>query len=176
MRNTAIALLQCTSVYPCPVEESNLRTITDLQTKFKDCVIGLSDHTLGIAAAVASVALGAKVIEKHFILDRKLGGPDAAFSLEPAEFKQMVTVVREAEKSLGRVSYKLSDRAKKSRAFCRSLFSIKDVRKGETFTEQNVRSIRPGYGLSPRYLQHIIGKRARKNIERGTPIAWNMVT
>jgi pseudaminic acid synthase len=135
----------------------------------------LSDHTLGIYVPIAAVALGAKIIEKHFILDRKIGGPDAAFSLEPVEFAQMVESIRSVEKALGEVNYELSEEARKNRIFARSLFAVKDIRAGETLTEDNIRSIRPGYGLPPRYLTEILGKKAKKDIQRGTPLAWDLV-
>lgn len=172
--NGQIALLKCTSAYPTPLEDVNLRTIPNLAETFKT-VVGLSDHTRGISVPIASVALGAKIIEKHFILDRKLGGPDAAFSLEPEEFKAMVKAVREAEKALGEVSYELTEKTKKSREFSRSLFAVKDIEAGETLTEENVRSIRPGYGLHPRYLVDVLGKKAKNSIKKGTPLRWDLM-
>lgn len=173
--NDQVVLLKCTSAYPAPFDEVNLNTIPDMAKKFKK-TIGLSDHTLGISVPVAAVALGAKVIEKHFILDKKLGGPDAEFSLEPREFKMMVKSIREVEEAMGKVTYKLSANILKSRKFQRSLFVIEDIKKGDIFTEKNIRSIRPGYGLSPKYLYNIIGKISKKNIERGTPFSWNLIT
>lgn len=173
--NDQIAILKCTSAYPAPLEEMNLKTIPNLADTFK-VVVGLSDHTLGISVPIAAVALGAKIIEKHFTLDRKLGGPDAAFSLEPAEFKAMVKTVREVEKAMGSVSYELTKKMKKNREFSRSLFVVKDMKAGEVFTEENVRSIRPGFGLQPKYIQDVLGRRAAKDIQRGTPLAWNMIT
>jgi len=169
--NNQIALLKCVSAYPTPLEEVNLRTIPHLAETF-GLTVGLSDHTLSSSVAVAAVALGARIIEKHFILDRSLGGPDAAFSLEPAEFKAMVQATREVEKALGEISYELSLRQKKAREFSRSLFVVKDVKAGEEVTEENVRSIRPGYGLHPRYLKEVLGKRFRKDLPKGTPLAW----
>ena len=174
MGNKQIALLKCTSAYPAPLEDVNLRTIPNLADTFKT-VVGLSDHTLGISVPIASVALGACIIEKHLTLDRKLGGPDAAFSLEPEEFKVMVKAVREAEKALGEVSYNLTEKMKKSREFSRSLFVVKDIKAGEVFTEENIRSIRPGYGLSPKYLKKILGKRAIQDIKKGTPVSWELM-
>jgi pseudaminic acid synthase len=174
MGNNEIALLKCTSAYPAPLDEVNLNTIPDIRDRFKT-VAGLSDHTLEISVPVAAVALGAKIIEKHFILDRKLGGPDAAFSLNPEEFKAMVDSVREVEKALGSVNYELTDKAKKSRDFSRSLFVVKDVKAGETFTEENIRSIRPGFGLHPRHLKDVLGKRVKKDVAKGTPISWDIV-
>jgi pseudaminic acid synthase len=163
--------LKCTSAYPAPIEEANLKTIPNLAETFKT-IVGLSDHTLGISVPVAAVAFGAKIIEKHFILDRKLGGPDTAFSLEPEEFKAMVTAVREVEKALGEVSYELTDKTKKSREFARSLFVVKDMKAGDVFTEENIRSIRPGYGMPPKYFYAVLGQKASRNIPRGTPLDW----
>jgi len=174
MGNEQIALLKCVSAYPTPLEDVNLRTIPNLADTFKT-VVGLSDHTLGISVAIASVALGACITEKHLTLDRKLGGPDAAFSLEPEEFKAMVKSVREVEKALGVVSYKLPEKMKKSREFSRSLFVVKDIKVGEIFSEENIRSIRPGYGLPPKYLKEILGKRTTQDIKKGTPLEWGIV-
>ena len=167
--NDQIALLKCTSTYPAPVDEANLATIPDLVKRF-NCISGLSDHTLGISVPVTSVALGAKIIEKHFILDKELGGPDAAFSIDKNEFKEMVKSVREAEQAIGKVTYELSEKVKRNRTFSRSLFVVKDIKKGEEFTSDNVKSIRPGYGLSPGYIQDVIGSIATKNLKAGTPL------
>jgi pseudaminic acid synthase len=174
MGNNQIAILKCTSAYPSPLEDVNLRTIPNLRETFK-AVVGLSDHTTGISVPVAAVALGAKIIEKHFILDRNLGGPDAAFSLEPNEFKEMVTAIREVEKALGEVSYELTDKMKKSREFSRSLFVVEDIRAGEIFTEKNIRSIRPGFGLHPKYYNKILGKQAKRDSKKGTPLDWDLI-
>ena len=174
MGNNQIALLKCTSAYPTPLEEVNLRTIPNLAETFHT-VVGLSDHTIGISVPIASVALGAKIIEKHLILDRKLGGPDAMFSLEPDEFKAMVDSVREVEKALGEVRYDLTDKMKKSKEHSRSLFIVKDIKSGEVFTEQNIRSIRPGDGLAPKYLSVVLGRKAKVEIKRGTPLSWNLI-
>jgi len=174
MGNDQIALLKCTSAYPAPIEDANLLTIPNMKETF-GTIVGLSDHTLGSSVAIASVALGAKIIEKHFILDRNIGGPDAAFSMEPEEFKQMVKSIREVEKALGKVTYALTEKQKKSRELSRSLFIVKDIKKGEVFTEENVRSIRPGYGLSPKHYSNVIGKMTTKDIERGTPLKIEMV-
>ncbi len=167
--NRKIALLKCTSSYPARPEEMNLNTIPDMIKRF-GTVVGLSDHGLGISAPIVSVALGACIIEKHFILSRKFGGPDSKFSLEPDEFKSMVEHVRETEKMLGKASYKLSGQPLKNRAFSRSLFAVTDIKKGEIFSEQNIRSIRPSDGLAPKYLRCIIGKKANKDIARGIPL------
>lgn len=169
MGSENVALLKCTSAYPAPLEEMNLNTIPALKEKYKK-IIGLSDHSLGIAVPVASVALGAKIIEKHFIIDRKIGGPDSQFSLEPAEFKQMTQAIRDVEKALGTINFDLTEKAKKNREFSRSLFAVKDIQAGECFTEDNVKSIRPGYGLSPKYFRDLIGKKAIRMIGRGEPI------
>jgi pseudaminic acid synthase len=175
MGNNEIALLKCVSEYPTPFEEVNLLTIPDLIKKFNK-IIGLSDHTLGISIPIAAVSLGAKIVEKHFILDRKLGGPDASFSLEPQEFKMMVDSIRNVEKALGDVTYELTGKQKISREFSRSLFVVKDMSKDELFNSENVRSIRPGYGLSPKYINEIIGKKAKEQINRGTPLSWELIS
>ncbi|MGB3907676.1 MAG: pseudaminic acid synthase [Methanomethylovorans sp.] len=174
MGNHQIALLKCTSAYPAPFEEINLRTIPNLKDTFK-VVGGISDHTLGTSVPIASVALGAKIIEKHFILDRDLGGPDAAFSLEPEEFQSMVKAVREVESALGEVNYELTEKIKKSREFSRSLFVVEDIKAGDKMTPENVRSIRPGFGLHPRYSDKIYGRKAKKDIKKGTPLDWDLV-
>ncbi len=170
--NEQIILLKCTSSYPTPMEEVNLLTIPDMKEKFKT-IVGLSDHTLGISVPIASVALGAKVIEKHFILDRNLGGPDSSFSLEPNEFKQMVDCVREVEKALGKVTYELSEKIQKSREFSRSLFVVKDIKKGDFFTEENVKSIRPSYGIHPKLIKQVLENTATCFIKKGTPLSLN---
>lgn len=174
MGNSDITLLKCTSSYPAPVDEANLRTMVNMKETF-GVKVGLSDHTMGSDVAVAAVALGAEVIEKHFILNRNIGGPDAEFSMEPAEFKTMVDSIRNVEKALGRVTYDLSEKTMKNREFSRSLFVVEDIKVGEFFTEKNVRSIRPGYGLPPKYLKEIIGKKARCKINKGVPLNWNMI-
>ena len=172
--NDQIALLKCTSAYPAPPEEMNLRTIPHLAAAF-GAPVGLSDHTLGIATSVAAVALGACIIEKHFTISRADPGPDNAFSLEPHEFKAMVDAVRETEKALGTVCYEVSEHEMGSRVFRRSLFAVKDIEVGEEFTEENVRSIRPGYGLPPKYLPITLGRCAAQPIRRGTPMDWDLI-
>ena len=172
--NEEIVLLKCTSGYPAPFEQINLRTIKSFQKDY-NVIPGLSDHTLGIEVPIAAVALGARVIEKHIILDRSLGGPDAHFSLEPAEFKMLVNTVRNIEKSLGRETYELTESSKQSRDFMRSLYVVIDVKEGEPFTAENVRSIRPGYGMAPKNYEKILGKRASQDIERGTPLSENLI-
>jgi pseudaminic acid synthase len=169
-----LVLLKCTSSYPAPPEEANLRTIPDLASRFI-CPVGLSDHTLGIACPVVAVSLGAGLIEKHFTLSRKTPGPDSAFSLEPAEFADMVRAIRVAEAALGGVHYGLSPAEEKSRVFRRSLFAVADIAAGDYFTEQNVRSIRPGHGLPPKELPKILGKPAARAIGRGEPLSWDCV-
>ena len=175
MGNENIILLKCTSTYPTPFDDMNLYTIPDMQKRF-DVITGLSDHSLGITAPVAAVTLGAKVIEKHFILDKKLGSPDVAFSLDPQEFGLMVKSVREAEKALGKVSYDLNAQSLKSREHARSLFIVNDIKTGEELTPSNVRSIRPGYGLHPKYYKMVLGKKAVRDIEKGTPLSWDFIS
>lgn len=165
-----LALLKCTSAYPSLPEDMNLRTIPHLSEAF-GVPVGLSDHTLGIAVPIAAVALGVCIIEKHLTLRRSDGGPDAAFSLEPAEFRAMVDAVRVAEKALGKVNYEMSEKEQASRVFRRSLFVVKDIKAGETFTLDNVRSIRPGHGLPVKELDRVLGRKATSDLERGTPLA-----
>ena len=168
-----LALLKCTSAYPAPPEEMNLRTIPHLAEAF--CVpVGLSDHTLGSAVSVAAVSLGACIVEKHFTLSRKEPGPDSTFSSEPHEFKEMVDAIRVTEEALGKVSYEITEKQRESRVFRRSLFVVKDIKEGEKFTEENVRSIRPGYGLHTRYLEVILGRKAKNDIAKGTPLSWDL--
>lgn len=169
-----LALLKCTSAYPAPPEDMNLRTIPEMMRRFA-MPIGLSDHTMGIAAAVAAVALGACMIEKHLTLSRSLPGPDSAFSLEPDEFKRMVDAVRIAEKALGTVNFGAAGKQESSKSFRRSLFVVEDIEQGAAFTTSNLRSIRPGHGLHPRHLPTMLGKRAAKNIKKGTPLNWDLV-
>ncbi len=169
-----IALLKCTSAYPAPPEDMNLRTIPEMMLHF-GLPVGLSDHTMGIAAPVAAVALGACIIEKHLTLSRSLPGPDSAFSLEPHEFKAIVEAVRSAEKALGKVDFGAHGKQESSKSFRRSLFVVEDIQQGDEFCADNVRSIRPGYGLHPRYLPEVLGKRAAKDIKKGTPLDWSLV-
>lgn len=169
-----IALLKCTSAYPSLPEEMNLLTIPDLGKAF-GTVTGLSDHTIGIAVPVASIALGACIIEKHFTLTRSVPGPDSAFSLEPSEFKAMVEAIRTVEKALGGVHYGGGRLESNSKTFRRSLFVVKDVKAGDLLTAENVRSIRPGHGLPPKHLRDVLGKRATRDLERGTPLDWSLV-
>ena len=166
-----IVLLRCNSAYPAPAAEMDLRTIPDMAARW-DVPVGLSDHTLGITAAVAAVALGACILEKHVTLSRSEPTADAEFSLEPDELRRMIDAVREAESALGTVRYGPSDREKSSLAFRRSLFVVADVAEGEAFTEENVRAIRPGDGLAPRHLDAVLGRRSTGPVERGTPLTW----
>jgi len=175
MGNNQIVLLKCTSSYPAPIEEANLLMIPDIAKRF-NVVSGLSDHTLGITVPVTATALGAKVIEKHFILDKSIGGPDASFSLDESEFKAMVEAIRNTEKSLGKIDYTLSEKAKKSRELSRSLYVISDINEGDIITEENVRSIRPGYGLAPKYLKEILGKKAMKSAEKGDRFTMDIIS
>lgn len=172
---TQIALLKCTSGYPAEPEEMNLRTIPELARRF-GVPAGLSDHTMGIAVPVAAVAVGACIIEKHITLSRSEPGPDSAFSLEPHEFRAMVDAVRVAEKAMGKVEFGCSAKEASSRVFRRSLFVVRDVKRGELFTAENVRSIRPGHGLHTRHLPEVLGQRAACDIERGTPLSWELVS
>ncbi len=167
-----IALLKCCSAYPAPSSEMNIKTITHMQKAFK-VPVGISDHTLGIEVPVSAVALGACIVEKHFILSRKEKGPDNAFSLEPVEFAAMVKGIRIAEKAVGKVQYGPTAHEKSSLPFRRSLFVVESVTKGEVLTAANVRSIRPAHGLPPKYLPEIVGRRAQRNIKRGTPLKWD---
>jgi pseudaminic acid synthase len=169
-----IALLKCTSAYPARFDEMNLRTIPDLGATF-GVPVGLSDHTLGSVVPVAAVALGACIIEKHLTLSRAAGGPDAAFSLEPEEFAQMVADVRAAESALGQASYEVGENEHASRVFRRSLFAVRDIRQGESLTEENVRSIRPANGLPPKHFPALIGRTAARAIEKGTPLDWSLL-
>jgi pseudaminic acid synthase len=172
--NNDIALLKCTSSYPAPIDQANLVIIKDLSRKF-NVISGLSDHTLGSIAPITSIALGGKIIEKHFILDKSIGGPDSSFSMDPNEFKEMVDAVRAAESSLGSVDYSLTEKQLKSREHSRSLFAVENIDAGEKITHQNVRSIRPWHGLHPKYLNKIIGSKIRKKILKGTPLDFSYV-
>lgn len=172
--NEQIILLKCTSTYPAPYEDMNLKVIPNMAEVF-DCITGLSDHSMGTAVAVGGVALGAKMVEKHLTLLREDGGPDAAFSMEPAEFKQMVNDIRIVEKALGKVTYELSEQQKRSREDGRSLFVVRDIKEGEIFTKDNIRSIRPAFGMHTMYYDEVIGKKANRNIDKGTPMDWKYI-
>jgi pseudaminic acid synthase len=171
---TEIALLKCTSAYPAPPEDMNLRTIPEMMRRFA-VPVGLSDHTMGVAVPIAAVALGACIIEKHLTLSRSDPGPDSAFSLEPEEFKNMVDAVRTAEKALGAVSFGAAGKQESSKSFRRSLFAVEDIQRGAEFTVRNIRSIRPGHGLHPRHLPEMLGKRASRDIKKGSPLNWDLV-
>jgi pseudaminic acid synthase len=172
--NENIILLQCTSAYPAAPEDANLLTIPDIRERF-NVIPGLSDHTMGIEGPIVAVALGAKVIEKHFILNKAIGGPDAHFSLDENEFKLMVDAVRTAEKMMGKVDYELNAKKLKSREFSRSLFVAEDIKKGEVITETNVRSVRPGFGMHPKYLKEVLGLKVLRNISKGTPLSRDLI-
>lgn len=172
--NQDIALLKCTSSYPAPVNEANLLMIPELAERY-NVVTGLSDHTMGSVVPIVSVSLGGSIIEKHFILDKSIGGPDASFSLDVAEFTEMVEQVRAAESSLGNVNYDLTEKATRSREFSRSLYIAEDVKAGEAITKSNVRSVRPGFGLHPKHLEEIIGKTFAKDCEKGTRMDWPLI-
>jgi len=171
---TQIVLLKCTSGYPAAPEEMNLRTIPHLAAAF-GVPAGLSDHTLGIAVPVAAVALGACLVEKHFTLSRSLPGPDSAFSLEPPELKEMVVSIRTTEQALGAVRYEVSRQEDASRVFRRSLFVVQDIKAGELLTHENLRAIRPGYGLPPKYYDILLGKKVNRDVPRGTPASWELI-
>ncbi|QIB27496.1 pseudaminic acid synthase [Caloranaerobacter azorensis] len=172
--NEKLCLLKCSSAYPAVPEDMNLKTIKYLEEVF-GVIVGLSDHSLGSVGAVTAVVLGAKVVEKHFCISREIENPDSSFSMEPHEFKKMVEDIRAVERAIGKVSFKVSQREEISRVFRRSIFIVKDIKKGEVFSEENIRVIRPGYGLAPKYYEDILGKTASKDIERGTPLDWSMV-
>ena len=172
--NNQLILLKCTSSYPTPLSDVNLSLIPQIKKDF-DCLVGLSDHTEGYMIPLAATALGAKVIEKHFILDRKLGGPDSAFSMEPKEFSKMVNKIRQTEEAIGVNDYKLSEKVLKNKQFARSLYLVQDVKKGDTITVNNVRSIRPGFGMHPKYFEEILGKIIVKDTERGTPLSFDLL-
>ena len=170
--NQNVILLKCVSEYPTPYEELNLKTIPHMKETF-DCMVGLSDHSMGTAVDIAGVALGACVVEKHLTLKREDGGPDGMFSMEPQEFEEMVTQIRNIEKAIGKVTYTLTEKQKKSRGRSRSLYVVEDIQEGEIFTDQNVKSIRPGYGLHTKYYEDILGKVAACNLKKGTAMKWD---
>jgi len=172
--NNDVVLLKCTSAYPAKSEDMNLRTMVDMENEF-EVTIGLSDHTMENEGVIASVALGARVIEKHFILDRDMAGPDAVFSLNIEEFANMVKAVRNTEKLLGEITYELDEKKMKNRRSARSLFIAKDIKAGGIFTEENVRSVRPCVGIVPKHMKDVLGKKARIDIKFGTPLSFDMV-
>ncbi|PIN76964.1 pseudaminic acid synthase [Candidatus Woesearchaeota archaeon CG10_big_fil_rev_8_21_14_0_10_36_11] len=172
--NNQIILLKCVSAYPTPLKDVNLRSLVDLAERF-DVVLGISDHTLGMTVPIASIPLGAHIIEKHFILDKTIESPDSAFSLDCEEFKSMVRAVRDAEKALGTREYTVTEKMQTERVFLRSIFVVKDVAAGEPVTEENVRSIRPGQGLHPKHLSEVLGKTFVQDITKGTPLSWELI-
>lgn len=172
--NENIILLKCVSAYPAPFDQMNLKVIPNMEETF-ECNIGLSDHSLGTETAVVSIALGAKVIEKHLTLRRSDGGPDAEFSMEPEEFALMVRQIRNVEKALGKVTYELTEAQINNRDGARSLFVVEDIQAGDCFTKENVKSIRPNVGMHTKYYEDILGKEATCNIKKGTPMDWKYV-
>lgn len=172
--NENVILLKCTSTYPSPYDQINLKMIPDMAEKF-NVLVGLSDHTLGNAVAVGSISLGARIVEKHLTLKRSDGGPDGAFSMEPDEFKEMVSNIRIVETALGKVSYELTSKQEKSREHSRSLFVVEDIKKGDCLTENNIRSIRPGFGMQPKYYEEILGKKVNQTLKKGTPLNWEYI-
>lgn len=174
MGNTDIAVLKCTSSYPAPIEEANMIMVKDLAERY-DVISGLSDHTIGNTAPVVATCFGARIIEKHFILNHDIGGPDASFSMDETEFKHMVEAVREAEKSIGEVNYNPTEKQKKGREFSRSLYVVEAIKEGELISEKNIRSIRPGHGMHPKFYKDVLGKKASKNLEKGDPLSFNSI-
>jgi len=169
MGNEDIALLKCTSSYPAPIEEANMIMVKDLADRY-NVISGLSDHTIGSTVPIVATCFGAKIIEKHFILDRSIGGPDASFSMNEQEFTDMVKSVRETERAIGVVDYQLTEKQQKGKDFSRSLYVVEDIKKGDIITEKNVRSIRPGYGLHPKHYNSILGRKVNTDLEKGTPM------
>jgi pseudaminic acid synthase len=174
MGNNDIALLKCTSSYPAPIEEANMIMVKDLAERY-GVVSGLSDHTIGSTVPIVATCFGAQIIEKHFILDRSIGGPDASFSMNEEEFTAMVKAVREAEKAIGKVDYHLTEKQIKGKDFSRSLYVVKDLKKGDVITDENVKSIRPGFGLHPQFLPEILGKKINRDLEKGERFEWEFI-
>jgi len=174
MGNNDIALLKCTSSYPAPIEEANMSMVKDLAERY-NVISGLSDHTIGSTVPVVATCFGARIIEKHFILDRSIGGADASFSMDETEFTSMVKAVREAQKAIGKISYKLTKKQIKGRDFSRSLYIVKDMKAGDIISENNVRSIRPGFGLHPKYYSQILGKTVNCKLEKGNRFNMNFI-
>jgi pseudaminic acid synthase len=175
MGNNNIALLKCTSSYPAPIDEANISMVKDLAKRF-NVISGLSDHTLGSTVPIVATAFGAKIIEKHFIIDRSIGGPDATFSMNEKEFTEMVKAIRHAENAIGKIDYTLTDKQKKGRYFARSLYVVQDIKKGDIITAENVRSIRPGFGLHPKFLPELLGKKTIKNAFKGDRFNLNLIS
>lgn len=174
MCNYDIALLKCTSSYPAPIYEANMLMIKDLAERF-NAISGLSDHTIGSTVPIVATTFGAKIIEKHFILDRSIGGPDASFSMNEQEFTDMVRSVREAESAIGSVNYTLTNKQKKGKDFSRSLYVVESVKEGEIITDKNVRSIRPGFGLHPKHFEYVMGKKFNSDLEKGTRFSLDFI-
>lgn len=170
MGNTDIALLKCTSSYPAPIEEANMCMVKDFAERY-NVISGLSDHTMGATVPIVATCFGAKIIEKHFILDRSIGGPDASFSMNEEEFTAMVKAVREAESAIGKVDYTLTEKQAKGKDFSRSLYVVEDIKEGDIITEKNVRSIRPGFGMHPKYYKDILGKKVTSDLNKGTRVS-----
>lgn len=175
MGNNDIALLKCTSSYPAPIEEANMCMIKDLAERY-NVISGLSDHTMGATVPIVATVLGAKIVEKHFILDRSIGGPDASFSMNEEEFTAMVKAIREAESAIGKIDYTLTDKQAKGKDFSRSLYVVEDIKAGEIITEKNVRSIRPGFGMHPKFYKEILGKKVIVNLYKGDPIRHKQIS
>ncbi|MFT7071908.1 MAG: pseudaminic acid synthase [Patiriisocius sp.] len=174
MGNNNIALLKCTSSYPAPIEEANMCMVKDLAERY-NVISGLSDHTMGSTVPLVATAFGARIIEKHFILDRSIGGPDASFSMNEIEFTEMVKAVREAELAIGVVNYALTEKQRKGRDFCRSLYIVEDIKSGGILTKQNIRSIRPGFGIHPKFYNEVLGKQVNIDIEKGTAFKFEFL-
>lgn len=174
-KNNNIALLKCTSSYPTPINKSNVIMVKDFSKRF-NIASGISDHTLGINVPLAAVCYGAKIVEKHFIINKNIGGPDAFFSLDETEFASMVKAIREVEESIGHINYNLTREQKLTRRYARSLYIVKNIKKNEKITTENVKSIRPGYGLHPKYYKEILGKKILKDVEKGTALSWDIIS
>lgn len=174
MGNFDIVLLKCTTSYPAPIEEANMSMISDLKQRY-NVISGLSDHTMGATVPIVATVLGAKMIEKHFILDRSIGGPDASFSMNEKEFTEMVKAVREAESAIGVIDYKLTEKQAQGKDFSRSLYVVQDIKAGDVITEENVRSIRPGFGMHPKFFKDILGKKVTFDLEKGDALKWDYI-
>lgn len=175
MDNNQIALLKCTSSYPAPIEEANMIMIKDMAERY-EVITGLSDHTMGNTVPIVATCFGAKIIEKHFIIDHSIGGPDASFSMNEKEFTEMVKAVRESENAIGNVAYKLTKKQKAGKNFSRSLYIVKDVKKGDLMTTENVKSIRPGFGMHPKYYHDILGKKFNNSFTKGSRLSFDMIS
>jgi pseudaminic acid synthase len=174
MNNYDIALLKCTSSYPAPIEEANMSMVADLAKRF-NVISGISDHTMGSVVPIVSICFGAKIIEKHFIMDRSIGGPDASFSMTEPEFTEMVTAVRQAESAIGEVNYSLTQKQIEGRAYSRSIYVSNNMKAGDIITTENVRSVRPGFGLHPKHYHEILGKSVKVDLEKGDRLSWEVI-